>query len=187
MALAYSCCCCDRHLLYDNCYIRVHFASAPHFDLEPDYIIRKPIRHRIQRCNLLREILSTFHTLVDHRSVRHFPIQMNRAKMPKNARNHARNSPFPLRHVDFHLTHECLGPPTHHTKRQLDRCTHFHTTTQQSPHWLQWDAAKSLPNCPSLQRPLPKSNTPIPSPTPLTTPNGIRMQSAVLPLLTCAD
>ena len=32
-------------------------------------------------------------------------------KMPINARNHARNSPFPLRHVDFHLTHECLGPP----------------------------------------------------------------------------
>ena len=85
----------------------------PHFDLEHDYIIRKPIWHRIQRCNLRREILSTFHTRVDHRSVpwsvRHFSIQINTAKISKNAGNHARNSPFPLRHVDFHLTHECLG------------------------------------------------------------------------------
>jgi len=42
------------------------------------------------------------------------------------------------------------GPmhPTHHAKRQLDRCTQFHTTTQQSLHWLQWDAANSPPNCP---------------------------------------
>jgi len=31
--------------------------------------------------------------------------------MPENARNHARNSPLPLRHMDFHLTHESLGPP----------------------------------------------------------------------------
>jgi len=37
--------------------------------------------------------------------------------MPNNARNHARNSPFPLTHVDFHLTHECLGPP--HSPRQM--------------------------------------------------------------------
>jgi len=29
--------------------------------------------------------------------------------------------PFHLRHVDRHLTHECLGDPTHHLKRQLDR------------------------------------------------------------------
>ena len=31
------------------------------------------------------------------------------------------------------------------------------------------------------------NNTPIPSPAPLTTPNGIQIQSAVLPLLTCAN
>jgi len=40
--------------------------------------------------------------------------------MPKNARNHARNSLFPLRHVDFHLTHECLGPPHSPPKRHPD-------------------------------------------------------------------
>ena len=38
------------------------------------------------------------------------------AEMPKNSTNHASNRPFPLRHVDFHLTHECLGPP--HSPRQ---------------------------------------------------------------------
>jgi len=103
------------------CYFFSHeFLFNPHFDLEPDYIIRKPIFHRIQRCNLRREILSTFHTRVDHRSVRHFCIVFT-SKLP-----------LPFR---------------------------------RSP---------------------PKSNTPIPSPTPLTTPNGIRILSAVLPLLTCA-
>jgi len=83
--------------------------------------LQKPIFHRIQRYILRREILSTFHTRVDHRSVRHFCI----AFTPK--------LPLPLR---------------------------------RSP---------------------PKVNTPIPSPTPLTTPNGIRIQSAVLPLLTRAN
>jgi len=38
------------------------FRVNPHLDLEPDYIVRKPIVHRIQRCNLHREIFSTFHT-----------------------------------------------------------------------------------------------------------------------------
>ena len=52
---------------------------------------------------------------------------------------------------------------------------------QQSPHWLQWD----IPNSPTIlpfphQRLPPPSNTPIPQPTPLTNPNGMRIQSAVL-------
>ena len=46
----------------------------------------------------------------------HLSIQINRPKISKNAINHARNSPFPLRHVDFHLVHECLCPP--HSPRQ---------------------------------------------------------------------
>jgi len=55
------------------------------------------------------------------------------------------------------------------------------TTTQQSPHLFRWDA----PNLPpklllSFRRSPPPSNTPISQPTPLTTPNGIRIQSAVL-------
>jgi len=39
------------------------------------------------------------------------PIETNACADAEIARNQARNSPFPLRHVDFHLTHECLGPP----------------------------------------------------------------------------
>ena len=99
------------------CYVFAHkFLFNPHFDLEPDYIIRKPTVLRIQRYILCRETLSTFHTRVDHRSVRHSATVNNRTKISKNTGNHARNSPFPLRHVDFHLTHECLGPP--HSPRQ---------------------------------------------------------------------
>jgi len=92
-----------------------------------------------------------------------------------------------LRHVDFHLTHECLGPP--HSPRQTTARSLYtlHTMTQQSPHWLQWDAANSPQTAPSFRRLPPKSNTPIPSPTPLTTPNGIRIQSAILPQYRCAD
>ena len=53
------------------CYVFAHeFLFNPHLDLEPDYIIRKPIFHRIQRCNLSREILSTFHTRVDSHTSR---------------------------------------------------------------------------------------------------------------------
>jgi len=52
------------------CYIFAHeFLFDPHFDLELDYIITKPILHRIQRYILRREILSIFHTRVDRRSV----------------------------------------------------------------------------------------------------------------------
>ena len=69
------------------CYVFAHkFLFNLHFDLEPDYIIRKPIVHRIQR---RREILSTFHTRVDHRSVRHFATVNNRTKISKNAGNYA--------------------------------------------------------------------------------------------------
>jgi len=55
------------------------------------------------------------------------------------------NLPFLLGHRDAYLIHECLSRPTHHPKRQLDRFTHFHTTTQQSPNWLQWDVPHLSP------------------------------------------
>jgi len=52
----------NRHLACVKCYIFVHtFLFNVHFDLEPDYIIRKPIVHRIQRYILRKEILSIFH------------------------------------------------------------------------------------------------------------------------------
>ena len=57
------------------CYIFAHeFLFNPHFDLEPDDIIGKGIRHRIQRYTVRMEILPIFHTRVDNRSIRHFCI-----------------------------------------------------------------------------------------------------------------
>jgi len=107
------------HLLC--CFFALEFLFNPQFDLEPDYIIRKPLLCRIQRYILHREILSAFHTRVDNRSICHFCIVFT-LKLP-----------LPLR---------------------------------RSP---------------------PKSNTPLPSMTPLTTPNSIRIHSPVSPLLTSAD
>ena len=54
----------------------------------------------------------------------------------------------------------------------------------QSPHWLQSDAPNSPQNCPFLSMITTPSNTPIPWPTPLSIPNGIRINSAVLPQYT---
>jgi len=105
------------------CVFALEFLFNPQFDLESDYIARKLILHRIQLCILHREILSTFHTRVDNRSIRHFCIVFN-PKLP----------------LPFDDHHQNLIP-----------------------------------------------GTPIPSPTPLTTPNGIPIYSSVLPLLTCAD
>jgi len=98
------------------------------------------------------------------------------------------NSPFPGARGPplIHQCH-CLGPPTHHTKRQVDCCTHFRTTTQQRPHWLQWDAPYSPPKLPliTLRRSPPPSNRPILRPTPLTTPNGIQIQSTIRHNMLC--
>jgi len=50
--------------------VSVHtFRVNPHFDLEPDYIKRKGIQHRIQRYIVRSEILPIFHTRVDYQSV----------------------------------------------------------------------------------------------------------------------
>jgi len=70
----------------------VYISCQPHFDHELDYVIRKPIRHRIQRYTVHTEILPTFHTRVKYISHVTSPTEMNGAQMPRNARNHARNS-----------------------------------------------------------------------------------------------
>jgi len=73
------------------------------------------------------------------------------------------NYPFCLAHVHPHLIRQCFGRPYSPCKRQLHRCTQFHTTIHQTSHWLQWNAAtpQKLP-LPLRQSP-PKSNTPIQS------------------------
>ena len=63
------------------CFVLVSLRFCRWLSLQPPirswtwlYIVRKGIRQRIQRCNLHREILSTFYTRVDNRSIRHFCI-----------------------------------------------------------------------------------------------------------------
>ena len=55
---------------------------------------------------------------------------------------------------------------------------------RRSPHWFQWDDQNSPPKLPLSFYDHHPSNTPIPRPTPLTVPNGIRIQSVVLPQYT---
>ena len=50
------------------------FLLNPDFDLEPDYMGRKPMKDRFQLCIVHIEILSTFHTRVEYisrRTIRH--------------------------------------------------------------------------------------------------------------------
>ena len=101
------------------------------------------------------------------------------------------NSPFRLRHVDIHLTHECLCPP--HSPRQTTARSLYalqvriaielsfvalpHNDATKSP-LVTMGLRKFTPKQPlPLRRSPPKSNIPIPSPTPLTTRNGILIQS----------
>ena len=46
------------------------FLLNPHFDLEPDYIVRKPMKHRFQRYIVRTEVFSTFHARVEYISVK---------------------------------------------------------------------------------------------------------------------
>ena len=74
-------------------------------------------------CQLFTHESSAFFSVIT-------PIETNACPDAKNARNRARNRPLPLRHVDFHLTHECLGQwahPTHHPKRHPDPISHVVT------------------------------------------------------------
>jgi len=67
------------------CVFAHEFLFNPQFDLETDYIIRKPLPRRIQRYILHRKILSTFHTRVNNRSMCHFCIVLN-PKLPLSLR-----------------------------------------------------------------------------------------------------
>jgi len=66
----YSLCCVC--LVTFCAFLHLNFSSTPNSIYM--YIIRKPLLRRIQRYILRREILSTFHTRVDNRSIRHFCI-----------------------------------------------------------------------------------------------------------------
>jgi len=46
------------------------FLLNPHFDFEPDYIVRKPRQRRFQQYIVRTEIFSTFHARVEYISVK---------------------------------------------------------------------------------------------------------------------
>jgi len=78
------------------CYVFVHkFLFNAHIDLEPAYIVRKSTRHRFQLYILFWEILSTFHTRVEHISHVMSPIEKDRAQMPKMQKP-CQKQPLPL-------------------------------------------------------------------------------------------
>jgi len=78
------------------CVFALEFLFNPQFDLEPDYIIRKPLFCRIQRYILRRKVLSTFHTRVDNRSVHHYCIVFT-PKLPLPFRRSPPNLIHPFR------------------------------------------------------------------------------------------
>jgi len=104
-----------------------------------------------------------------HTSRMHFSASLGllkpmHAEMTKNVTNHARNRPFPLRHVDFHQTDECLGlphSPCQTTARSLYALPHNDATESSL---VTMGRRKFTPKLPlPLRRSPPKSNTPIPA------------------------
>jgi len=97
-----------------------------------------------------------------------------------------------------HLSYDLISPWTEFDKQINDHDDNDNNNNKKksqsnlgraaSPaltHRLQWDAPRLPSKLPfRLRRSPPPSNTPVPRPTPLTTPNGIRIQSAVLPQYT---
>jgi len=66
--------CCGKSILRDIIVTFLYISPKTHFDLEPAYIIRKPIKWRFQQYFVSTEILSTFHTQVEYiswRTTRH--------------------------------------------------------------------------------------------------------------------
>jgi len=88
-------------------------------------------------------------------------------------------TPFPLQHVNPHLKHQCLD-----RQRSQPQMIGSHTSAQlcnRVPIGYNRIPQIHPQNCPFPSTITTPSNTPILRPTPLTIPNGIRIQSAVLP------
>jgi len=106
------------------CVFALEFLFNPQFDLEPDYIIRKPLFSQFQRYIVRREILSTFHTRVDNRSICHFCIVFT-PNCPFPFDDHHQNLIHPYGHTE--------PDPTHHRKRHPDPITRVATAHMWGP------------------------------------------------------
>jgi len=165
------------------------FLLNPYFDLEPDWVIRKPIKRRFQRFQqylVCTKIFSTFDTQIEYisrRTIRHsaYSNEWGR-KCQKNPETAP--SPWgtwtPIPHINAYRPTPLTTPNNSsialRTSAQLRNKSPigYNGTTQLHPqNWCPIPSTITIP-----------SNTPIPRPTPLTTPNGIRIQSSVLPQYT---
>jgi len=127
------------------------FLLNPHFDLEPGYIIIKPMKHRFQRYIVHGETLSTFHTQSNTFLSKQYvipTIETNGGANAEKCQKPCQKQPLPLEARGPHLIRQCLDPPHSPCQTTARSFTHFRTTTQQSPHWLQQDAPNSPQNCP---------------------------------------
>jgi len=146
--------------------------------------MRKPIKQHFQISCFYGNIVNFSHMSRIHfsaNSTSFCPFKRMGTQMPKNPRN----SPFPFSHVDPHLIHQCLVPPyspRRVTAQSVHALPHNYATKD---HWLQRDTSNSPTKLPlPIRRLPPPSNTPIPWSTPLTTPNGMWIQSAISPQYT---
>jgi len=83
-----------------------HLSEIPEF-IVLHYIIRKPMKHRFQLMSVRKYCQLFTHARLEYIYVIP-PIPTNGGA---NGEKIPRNSPFPLRHVDRYLRHQCLGPP----------------------------------------------------------------------------
>ena len=92
-----------------------------------------------------------------------------------------KSTPFPVSDVNPHSVHQCLGPPHSPVTTPNDSSIGSHTSAQLHNKFpIGYNGTPQIhPILPlPLRRSPPPSNTPIPRPTPLTIPNGIRIHSA---------
>jgi len=130
------------HFVCVNCYIFVNCSQIQHRRWTG--VFGKAMKCRFQRCIVRTEILSTFHARVKYISVTKYATVTIGPMGASDPKIH----PFALRHVNPYLTHEWLGWPHSPPQMTARSVTHFCTTTQQRPHWLQQDAPNSPPKLP---------------------------------------
>jgi len=69
-------CCCDEAKTSETVLHLCTFFPKPHFDLESDYVVRKPMKHRFQRYIVRTEILSTSQARVEYISGEQYVIPL---------------------------------------------------------------------------------------------------------------
>jgi len=82
------------------------FLINPHFELEADYIIRKPMKRCFQWY-----IVCTSHGNTVTFSHKSNTFLLNKPVGEKQAPQNLQKPPLPLQHVDPHLIHQCLSRP----------------------------------------------------------------------------